>query len=81
MAKSEFEGYMRGMARAIDQLLKEDFGELGFALLIFDFDDPGTSNYISNINREDMIKALRETADRLEKNQVIPAVDENTPIQ
>ena len=31
--------------------------------------EPGIANYISNGAREDVIKALRETADRLEKNQ------------
>lgn len=42
---------------------------LGFCLLTFETGDSDTpSNYISNCEREDMIKALRETADRLEKN-------------
>ncbi len=41
-----------------------------FALIIFN--DPAIGQYISNCERADMIKALRETADRLEKNQDIP---------
>ncbi|MBS2100413.1 hypothetical protein [Carboxylicivirga linearis] len=41
----------------------------GFALIVFPSCGPGTSNYISNAQRTDMIKALRETADRIEKNQ------------
>lgn len=45
---------------------------MGFALIVFDFDNPGIGNYISNAERSDMIKSLRETADRLERNQDIP---------
>jgi len=41
-----------------------------FMLVVFGFDAPGISNYVSNANREDMIKAMRETADRLERRQM-----------
>jgi len=54
--------------------ITRDFPGLGFALIVFEHYKPGISNYISNSNREDMVKALRETADRLEKNQDIPAI-------
>ncbi len=50
--------------------------EFGFALLVFPFHSPGISNYISNAQRDDMIKALRETADRLEKRQDFPTPSE-----
>ena len=40
---------------------------IGFALLLFEFGDAGTwSTYISNAQRDDMIKALRECANNLE---------------
>ncbi len=39
---------------------------------------PGTCNYISNGKREYVIKALRETADRLENNEDNPR--NGTPI-
>jgi hypothetical protein len=39
---------------------------MGFALLCFDFGEGGFSAYFSNAQRPDMIKHLRETADRLE---------------
>jgi len=42
---------------------------IGFCLLIFDFSKPGKANYMSNANRQDMIKALFETAYRLKENQ------------
>lgn len=48
------------------------FKGMGFALLVFDFHEPGISNYVSNASRKDMILALRETADRLETFQDIP---------
>lgn len=50
-------------------MIKEKFEGYGFCLIIFKFHEPGTSNYISNAERPTMIQALRETADRLEKNQ------------
>ena len=56
---------MQSLARIID---KEVSGN-GFALLVFPFGNEKMSNYVSNAQREDMIKALRETADRLENKQ------------
>lgn len=38
-----------------------------FALVVFN--DPAIGQYISNCRREDMIRALRETADRLENRE------------
>lgn len=57
---------MTKMGAEIEAQLPKEFG---FALIVFPFYGPGTSNYISNAQRCDMIKALRETADRIEKNQ------------
>ena len=45
--------------------------EVGFALLVFTFGEEGFSTYVSNARREDMIKALRENADRLEADDGI----------
>ncbi len=41
-----------------------------FALLLFN--DPKLGQYCSNAERKDIIKALRETADRLDKRQDVP---------
>ena len=49
--------------------LEKKFKGFGVCLLIFEFNKPGVSNYISNAERKSMIQALRETADKLEKNQ------------
>ena len=70
----EIQNVLQALAVGINETLKSFFGEIGFALLTFEFHAPGVSNYISNAQREDMIKALRETADRLEKKQDIPPV-------
>ena len=68
-----FENLMGTIATEIDGILKYNSGPKGFVLIVFDFNAPGAGNYISNANREDMIAALREIADRLEQNQDIPA--------
>lgn len=67
------ERFMAGLVNAMDATLKETFDqEVGFALILFDFYKPGIGNYVSNAEREGMIKTLRETADRLENNEDIP---------
>jgi hypothetical protein len=67
------QGILRQIGRKIANWLARAYGEkLGFALLVFRFGDDGkSSDYISNADRQDMIKALRETADRLENPPTI----------
>lgn len=62
---------MRSAAAAVKKEIPEGYG---FMILVFEFNKPGISNYISNAQRPDMIKSLRETADRLENRQ-----DHQTP--
>ena len=66
------EAFMSSLAEALDQLLTDHFGRLGFALFVFEFNRPGVGNYVSNAERKDMISMLRETADRLENKEDIP---------
>jgi len=40
---------------------------VGFALLMFDFGEHGNMTWISNAQRADMIKALRELIERLQQ--------------
>lgn len=77
-------GFMRYLANRIKKELrnaskrltgKED--EFGFFLVVFRFRSPGTTNYISSGEREDCIKMLRETADRLEAGQVFGTREDN----
>lgn len=71
------ENALKRIARKIQYALIENFGvecarKIGFALLVFEFNKPGIGNYVSNASRESIIKTLRETATRLEKEQDIP---------
>lgn len=70
--QKQIEAMLIGIAKALDCVIQEKLGLMGFAVLIFDFYDPGISNYISNAQRDDMIQALRELADRLEQNETMP---------
>lgn len=62
------ERLMKAIGETIESVLPE---HVGFILLTFETGvEKGQANYMSSANREDCIKFLRETADRLEKNQV-----------
>ncbi len=67
IAKAFTTQLMRDIAKDITEALDNE--GLGFCLLVFPFGEAGISNYISNCHRDDMIKALREAADRLEDNK------------
>ena len=59
--KEKLEFSARAIAMAIDEQLEEWAGtKVGFALLIFDFGEDGNLAWVSNAEREDMIKALQE---------------------
>lgn len=64
---------LQAVARGLDMVFNRDLtGEertTGWCLLVYGFNAPGISNYVSNSRRQDMIASLRETADRLERNQ------------
>jgi len=60
--------FSRAKMTAMGDLLKAAFPGMCWALLVSNFEAPGIGNYISNGSREDMIKSLRETADRLEED-------------
>lgn len=73
------EEIMRDLAKFVDIILEAKCDEkMGFALLVFPFGKEQIANYISNVSREDMIKAMRETADRLESRKDImpPTINE-----
>lgn len=65
---------MGKMAESVQKMLPKDFG---FMILVFPFDNPGVSNYISNAQREDMVKALREAANRLENKEDFETPENN----
>jgi len=55
------------MVRCGCAVKKELGGMSQFALVVFD--DPKIAQYISTCTRESMIEAMRETAERLARNQ------------
>lgn len=56
---------MRLLADLLKELLPKEWG---FVLLTYPFGGvKGLANYVSNAQRQDIIKFLRETANRLEK--------------
>lgn len=55
---------MQTLAQFFDDALPDGYG---FALLVFDLGDGGFMNYISNAERDDMKRALRELVDKMEK--------------
>lgn len=55
----QMEASARDLGHALGDSLKERHGHIGFALMLFSFDGPEFT-WISNAQRDDMIKALRE---------------------
>lgn len=56
---------MHQIGSAIGDVLPPGFG---FALFVFEMSEEGHMNYISNANREDMVKALLEFLENLKKD-------------
>jgi len=57
------------LASAIKQSLTNIYGkEVGFALFMFEFGSDTAGDYVSNADRKDMIKFMRDLANRLESN-------------
>lgn len=67
------EDIMKQIAAGIQDVLEDVAPGLGFALIVFKFNEPGVSNYISNAERSSMIEGLKETIKRLEAGEDIPA--------
>ena len=68
---------MRALATMLDEGLNTgDEKKTGFALIVFDFNQPGVGSYVSNGRRDDMILAMKETVGRLENNEDIPGIPE-----
>lgn len=65
MSRHTFRQTERKLQR-VAKHLQQEFPGLGFALIVFPFEEQTWSTYVSNAQRPDMIKALREAAVRLE---------------
>lgn len=68
MAEPELKALCNTLARVIE-FTAENMGceKPLFALVLFN--DPKLGQYVSNCRREDVVKALRETADRLQRRE------------
>lgn len=76
MANLKQERHLRILADVIDETLGKMYSQkMGFLIVVTPFGsgDSAVSDYIGNIARDSAIEVLRESADRLEKNQDIPA--------
>lgn len=62
----EAERKMQSIARTVQGMIPQGWG---FAVLCFSFGEKGFMNWVANAQREDMIKALREMADKLENDR------------
>jgi len=65
---------MQKMADSVLKFLPKDFG---CTILVFPYERPEIANYISTANRQDMIKHLRDTADRLEQREDFETPENN----
>lgn len=76
MTEPELKSLLNECANAVMSTLRKrtlpplDGGDHRFVLVVFD--DPKMAQYISSCRREDMIKAIRETAVRLEAKEDVP---------
>lgn len=75
MTEPELRDFFRALAREVENRLPpgpSSNGKCLFALIVADSTEPGIGQYVSNVQRPDMIRLLRETADRIEQRQDIP---------
>lgn len=68
MDEPQLGNLMSVAALMLDTYFLSETGEKPmFALLVFN--DPALGQYVGNCNRQDMVKAFRESADRLESRE------------
>jgi hypothetical protein len=75
MTEPELRDYFNRLARMVEDALPAGPSAKGkclFALIVADSVEPGVGQYVSNVNRADMVRLLRETADRLERREDLP---------
>ncbi len=63
--------------RKFGKMVNKLFPDKAWCVFTFDFGPGGIGNYLSNAQRPDMIKALREMADHLERGSVFPTPEHN----
>jgi hypothetical protein len=76
MTEPELGSLMRQAARQVVSVANDLGVEKPLFVLLL-FNDPQVAQYIANCDRSDVIKAMRETADRLERRQDASSVPFN----
>jgi len=69
MTEPELRDLFNRVARAIDGMLPDG---TGFVLIAAPFGPEGVGQYVANGDREDCIRWMRETADRLDGREDVP---------
>ena len=64
---ARIESELKGLGKTIAGKLPDGWG---FALLIFSFGDGGSTFYISNAQRDDMVKAMHEFMERQSNGRI-----------
>ena len=65
---ARMETWARVVGGAVEESAQERFGKrLGFIVYVFEFGESHLSTYLSNSNRDDCVKALRELLERIEQ--------------
>jgi len=72
MTEPQLRELMNTLARGMTSILRHVDGPPKFSILVFN--DPTLVQYVSSCRREDMIRALREAADRLERKEEVSRV-------
>lgn len=71
MTEPQLRDLMDGVGSSIEYAAKgRGIAKPLFVALLFN--DPAVAQYVSNCNRADMVKALREAADRVERGEDLP---------
>lgn len=72
---TEKETGLQVLASDLDKKIRKIYGrKMSFVLLVSP-PESGIADYIGNSDREDVIKAMRETATRLENNEDMPPTE------
>ena len=78
MTEPEIRDMMRAVAVAVDERLREATGKVGMPgpkFVVIVFDDPKVAQFISSCNREDVVRAMIETAARLSTGEGVVDCD------
>jgi hypothetical protein len=68
----QMEGSARSIGETLGRVVKKFTDQnVGFALFVFSFDGP-EATYISNADRADMLKMLKEFVERFEEGEPMP---------